>query len=777
MTTAEGAWSGPRHADLFGDERRLLATRLRAGLGITLAALLLFATADLFHRPANLTLLLTIKAGLALIVASAALWLRRTMSVTALTAIAVVVVTLTYLTSAVSGVLTSEIASTPVLLVVFSIAAAAALPWGIGAQLATVVVALAATAATAVAVTGGTAVLVTYPAIAIMIALSGSVYVAWEHDRHRAARGRLASLLDGQAEVLGMVALRSPLADVLDLLCHVVERHGDGLLCSVLLLDGDRLRHAAAPSIPATYSAGVDGIEIGQAVGSCGTAAYLRKRVVVRDIATDPLWDAFRDAALTHGLRACWSAPILATDGRCLGTFAMYYREPREPDDDAWPVIDLATHLAGIAIERRRTEDALLESQRQLEEESHVAGALVQVGHVVNSTLQTREILTRLCSLTTELVGCDCSDTILPQGEGETWMPVSAHGYSDDDWESLRVLEIAGTALAPLVTALEQHGLMQFNTEQVTDPVTAGLLRRYGITVSMYVALRRGDAVIGILSCGYRGHAERFTPVQQRVARGIAQLASLALENARLVEELRAANQLKNEFVSTMSHELRTPLSVILGYTDMLEEDLPPTEQERTLAKIRRSGVELLEMIEATLNLSRLEAGQDPPSFEILPIGALFDELAGEFAALDRPRTTLLRWEASADVTLVTDRRKLKIVLKNLVGNALKFTPAGEVAITCRSTSERCTIVVRDTGVGIAPHDLPVIFEMFRQVDSSDSRSYSGVGLGLYIVRRLVDQLGGHVEVESQVGRGTTFTVQLPTRDTVALAPATGHGA
>jgi signal transduction histidine kinase len=140
----------------------------------------------------------------------------------------------------------------------------------------------------------------------------------------------------------------------------------------------------------------------------------------------------------------------------------------------------------------------------------------------------------------------------------------------------------------------------------------------------------------------------------------------------------------------------------------------------------------------------------------------LWDELAGQFAVVARDGGVRLRWEASGAPVAYTDRRKLKIVVKNLIGNALKFTTEGEVHASVRGTDERCIVMVRDTGAGIPPEHLAGIFEMFRQVDNSDRRSHGGVGLGLYIVRRLVEQLGATLEVRSTVGVGTTFTVSLP---------------
>jgi signal transduction histidine kinase len=294
------------------------------------------------------------------------------------------------------------------------------------------------------------------------------------------------------------------------------------------------------------------------------------------------------------------------------------------------------------------------------------------------------------------------------------------------------------------------------------DACTADLLPANGYTLALFIALRRGAEIVGVLAAACLGRLEPFTPAQERIAGGIGRLASMALTNARLFEELGRASRLKSEFVSTMSHELRTPLNVILGYNDMLADDLAPAERTRALAHVRQAALDLLEMIEATLDLNRIALGKDVPRLAPVSLQQLWDELRAEFAALPRHAETVLRWEPVGGIELCTDRRKLRTILKNVVDNALKFTTAGEVTVSAQRSADTCTLVVRDTGIGIAPEHLPLIFEMFRQVDSSDRRSYAGVGLGLYIVRRLLDQIGGKIDVESERGRGSTFRITLP---------------
>jgi PAS domain S-box-containing protein len=178
------------------------------------------------------------------------------------------------------------------------------------------------------------------------------------------------ALLAGENRVLEMVAKGDSLAEILDKLCLLVEEQSSDVFASILLMDpnGKQLRHGAAPNLPKTYTEAIDGAFIGPAVGSCGTAAYRAEQVIVSDIAADPLWADFRDLALAHSLRACWSTPIFSSEGKVIGTFAMYYREPSSPSAREQETIKHITYLAGVAIQRKLAERARRESEAYLAE-------------------------------------------------------------------------------------------------------------------------------------------------------------------------------------------------------------------------------------------------------------------------------------------------------------------------------------------------------------------------------------------------------------------------
>ena len=179
----------------------------------------------------------------------------------------------------------------------------------------------------------------------------------------------------GQSRILQKLAANAPLSEILERLVLLIEAQSPGMLCSVLLLseDGDHVRHGAAPSLPPEYVKAIDGSAIGPKHGSCGTAMYRGEPVVVTDILTDSLWDDYKDLALANGLRACWSTPILSGRGKVLGSFAMYYREPRTPTGEEAGLTEVATRIAGLAIEHHAAKAILARTQAELAQASYAA--------------------------------------------------------------------------------------------------------------------------------------------------------------------------------------------------------------------------------------------------------------------------------------------------------------------------------------------------------------------------------------------------------------------
>jgi protein-histidine pros-kinase len=486
--------------------------------------------------------------------------------------------------------------------------------------------------------------------------------------------------------------------------------------------------------LPESFTRAIDGAAIGPAAGSCGTAAFRRQPVLVEDIATDPLWADYRDLALPHGLRACWSTPIFDGQEGVLGTFAMYFREPGRPSPRHLRLIEMVTHIAAVAISKRREEEALRASElryRSLVEISPDAIWINRGGRIVfaNRTAYT-------------LLGAQRPEEVLGKSPFDLTHP--------DSHETIRE---RGRKLAAghAVPMIEQK-------------------------------LRRLDGRVVDVELAAMGMTDAEGPAIQVIARDITERKAqeeLRRQNEKLQEQAQVAQEasrLKSEFLSNMSHELRTPLNAVIGFSEFLVDEKagPVNERQREyLNDVLQSGRHLLQLINDVLDLAKVEAGKMELFPETFSVAKALTEICAVIQALAQKRQVIVLCEVSPKLDRVTlDPKKFKQVLFNLLSNAVKFShPGGKVHVTARGLEgERMELCVRDHGIGIRRNDLARLFTEFEQLDSGHSRRHEGTGLGLALSKRMVELQQGTIAVQSVYGVGTTFTIVLPVGQPEALS-------
>jgi signal transduction histidine kinase len=323
------------------------------------------------------------------------------------------------------------------------------------------------------------------------------------------------------------------------------------------------------------------------------------------------------------------------------------------------------------------------------------------------------------------------------------------------------------------------------------DPRVAypDFFRRCGLVSYLGVPLTFQADVLGVLGVFAR-EAHEFTDTEIDFVSSLAEQAAIAIHNAQLYErtrlqarDLEVANKVKDDFLSVVSHELRTPLNITIGYLGLMKEGLLgelTAEQKGALQKVMNHSADQLGMVDEILAATTLESRTVYLDRQRIDVMDILKELQADFEMLRQENQPALLWRCPQEsLSIVTDRRKLRQVMQNLIGNALKFTESGAITVSVKAVSrlpaqlafqheefvgdgEWLEIKVSDTGGGIPPEKLNLIFDKFYQLDSSMTRPYSGLGLGLYIAKQYTELLGGTIHVESELGRGSTFTVTRP---------------
>jgi PAS domain S-box-containing protein len=392
--------------------------------------------------------------------------------------------------------------------------------------------------------------------------------------------------------------------------------------------------------------------------------------VVVNDLANS----SYRlEGAIAFGVQSMLSVP-LRRGGPAVGV--LVFTDSTDPERFGTTAVERARILAAqttVAIE------SALARERE-EEEGKVSAALLHVTRAIRESLEEAEVLPRIARSAREALEVDWAVVALWEAARGVFRVYAAEGLSREADEELRLMDLGPDSLQMV------KPLMEGKTEIIEEPRgRLALWERWGISSLIAVPMIRGDRVIGNFVAGFRERRGPFSARARRVAEGIAAQAAVAVENARLVEALRRANQLKSEFLGTMSHELRTPLSAILGYADLMLDGAMGAvgkEQADVLERMLLNGRGLLELINMTLDASRLEAGRIRLDVSDFRIEDLLNELRGEFHLGANDGEVALRWPEAMEVAPVrTDRGKLKVVLRNVIENALKFTSRGEVAV------------------------------------------------------------------------------------------------
>jgi PAS domain S-box-containing protein len=507
-----------------------------------------------------------------------------------------------------------------------------------------------------------------------------------------------------QADVLEMITRGEPLFKTLDVMLRQIEAQLPQMLCSILLLDAEglRVRHGAAPSLPPDYIKGIDGQPIGPCAGSCGTAAYRGEAVYVSDIATDPLWVDYRELALAHGLRACWSTPIFDAQRKVLGTFAVYYRTPGTPTEQHRQLIEVATHTAAVCITKHNADKALQESEERFR-------ALVEFSpDCIAVAVHERLVYMNPAGL--KLIGAKNAGEVIGRNT-QDFVPVELHETMRQRREkvlaesvSSPVMEIALIRLDGSLVTIESQAVPFVYAGQ-----TAILNLMHDVTDRKRMEVERTE-----LAARERKAREEFTRLL---------ITSQEAERQRIAGELHDG--------------IGQNLSIIKNRARLAQQQPPPTAAGH-LEAIERVATDA---IAETRNLAR---NLRPLHIQQVGLTDSLRELIRE-ASESTPIHFERRVENVDDIFKDEAATNVYRVVQEALSNLIKHSSAEQASVTVERDVRSVRLRIADDGVGF-------------EVNQAAAKG----GLGLTSMTERVSMLGGTMRIETSPGRGTQLMVELP---------------